>query len=118
LSLIFENDEYSREAIEQILNAKGCEIISTAGGRGVGEEAGSCAADKAKAGFIARLFSFTSRIAARRIRSHAKKDLSLDYLDRRPCRRRFVRSSGPVQIRSSRPPQKGAYGYRQTQVET
>jgi len=30
--LIIEDDEYSREAIEHLLNAKGCEIISTAGG--------------------------------------------------------------------------------------
>jgi CheY-like chemotaxis protein len=44
--LIIEDDKYSREAIEQLLNAKGCEIISTAGGRGVGEEAGSCTAKK------------------------------------------------------------------------
>jgi hypothetical protein len=36
-----KDDEYSREAIEHLLNTKGCEIISTAGGRGVGEEAGS-----------------------------------------------------------------------------
>jgi hypothetical protein len=50
LSLIIEDDEYSREAIVHLFNAKGCEIISTAGGRGVGEEAGSCTADKAKAG--------------------------------------------------------------------
>jgi hypothetical protein len=31
--LIIEDDEYSREAIEHLLNAKGREIISTAGGR-------------------------------------------------------------------------------------
>jgi CheY-like chemotaxis protein len=31
--LIIEDDEYSRGAIEHLLNAKGCEIISTAGGR-------------------------------------------------------------------------------------
>src|SRR5262245_10638089 len=30
--LIIEDDEYSREAIEHLLNAKGCETISTAGG--------------------------------------------------------------------------------------
>jgi DNA-binding NarL/FixJ family response regulator len=55
--LIIEDDEYSHEAIEHLLNAKGCEIISTAERRGVGEEAGSCTADKAKAGSQARLFS-------------------------------------------------------------
>jgi CheY-like chemotaxis protein len=38
--LIIEDDEYSREAIEHLLNAKGCEIISMAGGRGAGEFAG------------------------------------------------------------------------------
>ena len=32
-SLIIEDDEYSREAVQRLLNAKGCEIISTAGGR-------------------------------------------------------------------------------------
>jgi CheY-like chemotaxis protein len=31
--LIIEDDEYSREAIEHLLNTKGCEIISAAGGR-------------------------------------------------------------------------------------
>jgi CheY-like chemotaxis protein len=31
--LIVEDDEYSREAIEHLPNAKGREIISTAGGR-------------------------------------------------------------------------------------
>src|SRR5262245_65986247 len=30
--LIIEDDEYSREAIEHLLNAKGCETISAAGG--------------------------------------------------------------------------------------
>jgi DNA-binding response OmpR family regulator len=30
--LIIEDDEYSREAIDHLLNAKGCETISTAGG--------------------------------------------------------------------------------------
>jgi DNA-binding response OmpR family regulator len=32
LILIIEDDEYSREAIEHLLNAKGCETISAAGG--------------------------------------------------------------------------------------
>jgi len=31
--LIIEDDEYSRETIEHLLKAKGCEITSTAGGR-------------------------------------------------------------------------------------
>lgn len=30
--LIIEDDEYSREALEHLLNAKGCETISAAGG--------------------------------------------------------------------------------------
>jgi CheY-like chemotaxis protein len=46
--LIIEDDEYSREAIEHLLNAKGCEIISPAGRRGIVEGAGSCTAKKSK----------------------------------------------------------------------
>ena len=43
--LIIEDDEYSREALEHLLNAKGCETISATGGISGYRAARRCAPD-------------------------------------------------------------------------